>query len=486
MKIILKQEDRKILSDIHRFARNKKVGLYLVGGYLRDLISGREKDNPDMDFCLERKAIDFGKDLSRRIQGGFVVLDKEHGACRIVKKMKNKAYTLDFTDFRGKTIAEDLFLRDFTVNSLAAGLEAVLNKKYLDPDTLIDLYNAKSDLKRKLIRAASPKSFKDDPLRILRAFSLSAIFGFTIDKGTIKLMKPEIKKLAGVSPERIRDELFKILDEEDSFEQFLVMDKLKVLPVVLPEIEIMRGVNQGPYHHLDVLKHSFETLKQADKLITAKKQDRQLQGYLNEVISAQRKRRSLLKFAALLHDIGKPKAKRRLAGRTLFHGHERVGAAIATEIARRLKLSNDEINILRKMVFWHLRPGYLADNEEITPRAIFRYFRDTASEGVSTLLVSIADQRSTKGVLTSEESRLRHEKVCFSLIKKYFKDKNKKQLPRLINGNDIINKFKLQPSVLIGQVLANIEELQAIGAVKTKKEALSFAQKFINDKSEKN
>jgi len=128
---------------------------------------------------------------------------------------------------------------------------------------------------------------------------------------------------------------------------------------------------------------------------------------------------------------------------------------------------------------WHLRPGYLADNEELTPRAIFRYFRDTNGEAVSTLLLSIADQRSTKGPLTTKASRIHHEKIVFGLIKEYFRRKKEKKVKRLINGNDLIRKFKLTPSVLIGKILTEVEELQAIGKIKTKKEALSIGKKFI-------
>ena len=131
------------------------------------------------------------------------------------------------------------------------------------------------------------------------------------------------------------------------------------------------------------------------------------------------------------------------------------------------------------MVLWHLRPGYLADNEEITPRAVFRYFRDTREEALSILLLSIADQRATKGPLTSKSSRIRHEKVVSSLIKEYFRRKKEKKLPRLINGDDLQKKFGLEPSPLIGKVLKEIEELQAIGNVTTKKQALEEAQHIL-------
>lgn len=473
----LKNKDKILLAQILRFAKIRKIKLYIVGGYLRDLFLNREKSSPDIDFCLKKNAINFGRLLSKEIRAGFVVLDKEHGACRLVKRFRDKLYTIDFTDFRGKTLEEDLFLRDFSINTLSIGLEEFL-ESVVSVNSFCDLYGAKKDLKSRIIRVVNKKAFSDDPLRIMRAFSLSSIFSFEIEKPTLKLIKLEKDKLSTVSFERIRDELFKILNHSHVYRYLKMMDDLKILSVIMPEIECMRGVRQGPYHHLNVLDHSLEAVRQLE-IALDKNKNNQIKAYLNEPISAERTRGAILKLATFLHDIGKPKARRRCGRKTMFHGHEKIGSDMTLEIAKRFRLSNDEIIALRKMVFWHLRPGYLADNEEITPRAIFRYFRDTAHEGASTLLLSIADQRATKGRLTSEESRKRHEKIVFKLIKTYFKKLKEKKPPRLITGHDLIKKFKLVPSPLIGKILAQIEELQAIGEIKTKEEAFKKVQQSM-------
>lgn len=453
-----------------------------MGGILRDILTYRERKNPDIDFCLKKGAINFGKRLARRIKSGFVVLDKEHGACRLVKRIKEKVYTLDFMDFRGNTLEEDIGHRDFTINALAMELENVFQAKNID-DLLIDPYAGKQDLKLKIIRMINKQTFDEDPLRILRAFSLSAIFAFKIDKETLRLVKLKKEKLSGVSSERIRDELFKILDSANSFNYLVLMDKLGILRIIIPEIKLMCGVNQGPYHHLDVWQHTLETIQQLEGLIQELKKNEEIQGYLNEVISGERRRCGLIKLGALLHDIGKPHALRHLDGKTTFHGHERIGLEITEDICRRLRFSNDEIEAINKMVLWHLRPGYLADNPQLTSRAKFRYFRDTAQEAVSTLMLSIADQRATRGRLNPKESRLHHEKMAKALIKEYFRKKKEKRLPRLITGDDLIKKFKLAPSPLIGKILSEVEELQAIGKIKTKKEAMDVARKFIFKKS---
>jgi len=477
LKIPLK--DQKALRPVYSFAKARKVKLYLVGGILRDLLLGREKQNPDFDFCLKRGAVSFGRKLTKKIKAGFVILDKEHGACRLIKRIKGKTYTFDFTDFRGKTLADDLLHRDFTINAVALELEKAFSHNKDLQDFLIDPYGGKRDLKGKIIKVVNIKAFTEDPLRILRAFSLACILGFKIDRETLKLARLEKSKLSKVSNERIRDELFKIFDTLSAFDYLVMMDELKILKIIFPEIERMRGVKQGPYHHLDVWKHSLETVKQLEGLIKETKNNHEIQGYLNEYISGDRKRRALITLGALLHDIGKPAALRHENGKTKFHGHERIGLRICENIARRLKLSCDEMNSLHKMVLWHLRPGYMADIEELSPRAIFRYFRDTNREAVSILLLSVADQRSTKGRLTTKESRIHHEKIVFGLIKEYFRRLKEKKLPRLINGDDLLRKFKLEPSPLIGKILSEVEELQAIGKIKNKSEALRIAARLI-------
>ena len=472
----------RLLREIYRLARHKKIRLFIVGGVLRDMLLLRQKENPDIDFCLQNGAINFGRLLARKMRAGFVVLDKERGYCRLVKSIKDKAYTkvctLDFTDFRGARLEDDLGLRDFSINAMALELEKFISGSKLE-DLIIDPYEGKKDLKSKLIRVVHKNNFVDDPLRILRAFSLAAIFGFKIEKNTLRLMQRDRQKLALVSAERVRDELFKILDTPLAFEYIAALDKLKILGIILPEAECMRAVKQGPYHHLDVLKHSLETVRQLEMLFSQSKNNPEIQSYLNECISSGRKRRALMKLGAFLHDIGKPKAKRRKAGKTVFYGHERVGTEISEEIIKRLKLSNDEWQALRKMILWHLRPGYLGDSATVTARAKFRYFRDTGKEGVSTLMLSIADQRSTCGPLTSKQDHLQHEKICLKLIKDYFKQVKEVRLKRLINGDELMQKFKLSPSPLVGEILSELEELQVIGKIKTKPQALIAAKRML-------
>ena len=473
-------KDQNILKEIHNFAKYRRVKLYLVGGVLRDLILKREKANPDFDFAVKKSAISFGRNLARKMRAGFVVLDKERGACRVVKKIGGKTYTFDFSDFRGKTLEEDLKHRDFTINSMALELGSAFNGKGID-GLLVDPYGARQDLKRKIIKVVNNGSFSEDPLRILRAFSFSSILGFEIDKETLRLARSEKAKLAGVSFERIRDELFKIFDTDKAFDCFTTLDKLKILEILFPEIKKMRGIGQGPYHHLDVWQHTLESIRQLDFLLKEIK-DKEIQEYLDCIISASRTRRQLLRLGSFLHDVGKPATMRREKGRTTFHGHEREGLNLSAAIAKRLKLSNEEMYSLHKMVLWHLRPGYLADSEHPTARAKFRFFRDAGREALAVLLLSLADQRATKGPLTTMKARKQHEKVVACLIREHLAKNKEEKKERLINGNDIMKKFKLAPSKLIGKLLSSLEELQAIGKINSKEEAFKAASKLLKNK----
>lgn len=470
--------DQDLLRPIYNFAQSKKIKLYLVGGALRDLILKRKKENPDFDFCLRKGALKFGEKLSKHLKAAYVILDQEHAACRLVKRIGDRLYTFDFTDFRAPTIEKDLLHRDFTINSLALKLADLFTDEDLSA-AIIDPYFGRADLLRKTIKVTGRNSFREDPLRILRAFSFSCILGFDLDKQTLRLAKQEKNKISEVSSERIREELFKIFDSSLAHSSFVILDKLKILDIIFPEISAMRKIGQGPYHHLDVWQHTLETLRQFELILKTVKQNSQINNYLVTELAGLRKRSSLLKLACILHDVGKPQALRREKGKIIFHGHERVGLGLTRVICRRLKLSNEECRSLERIVLWHLRPGYLADNQAPTKRAIFRYFRDTGSDALAVLLLSLADQRATKGPLTTALSRVRHEKTVKALIRKLLKKNNEKKMVRLVNGNEVMKKFKLSSSPLIGRILNALEEAQAVGKIKNKPQALALAAKII-------
>ena len=275
----------------------------------------------------------------------------------------------------------------------------------------------------------------------------------------------------------MRDELFKVLAVADAHNTICAMDKDGVLAEVIPQVRVMRHVQQGGYHHLDVWKHSLEALKKLEALFVALKDDSDVTVYLGETFAGDRPRLSLMKLAALLHDIGKPQPHAGKNGKTMFHGHERIGRVISKAVAERLKLSTRERFALDTIIFWHLRPGYLADLKILTERAVHRYFRDTKEEAASVLLVAIADQRATRGPMTTPASHRRHDRVSLALLKRYFEKLKEKPFVRLISGDDLIKKLKLTPGPSFSKILYAVEEAQVEGKIKTKAQALAWAKK---------
>jgi len=469
MEILSQTLKADFILQIVSLSRKKKRKVYLVGGFLRDTILDRKKEVIDLDFTVDKGAIDLARTFANNTKSGFVVLDKEHGCARVVFR----GHTLDFTDFRGKDLKDDLLHRDFTINTLALPL---LPKKDIET-SLIDYYQARKDLQKGVIRMVSKSSFDEDPLRILRAYSLSAIFNFRIENKTLQLAKKKRKSLLDVSSERTRDELFKILNVSDSHKFVKALDKAGILAIIIPQIDLMKDMRQGAYHHLDVWGHSLETLKQFENLLLEIK-DEEIKKYLAESFAGDRKRIQVLKLVCLLHDVGKPQAHKVKGKKTIFHGHERIGRELSDAISERLKLSTKEKFAIETMIFWHLRPGYLADNIVLTERAKFRYFRDAGDEAISILLLSISDQRATRGPMADPKSRIKHEKIAFDLIREYFARKKKKKFVRLISGDDLIKNLKLKPSPLFKVILQEVEESQAEGKLRTKKEALALAEKL--------
>lgn len=466
----------KIIQDL---ARKNKVSVYLVGGFLRDYVIRRP--NCDLDFAVEKNALKLARRFARLVKGTFVLLDRERGCARVVQKLKGQTSTFDFADFRAPTIKKDIRRRDFTVNTLCLDVLSLDGEKNLDK-ILLDYKNGKKDVRARRIRMVSPRSFQDDPLRLLRAFSLRAMLEFQIDRPTLVQIKKDRERIQMVSVERVWEELFKILQTSRAGETFKAMDRIGLLEQVIPEIRVMADCPQGGYHHLDVWPHSLQTVVELDKIFKEAAGDQDTEAYLGEVLGGNHPRAAVVKLAALLHDIGKPRTRKQEQDRLSFHGHEHVGKSIVRKIARRLKISTPERHALENMVMLHLRPGYLSNFQNPSRRMIFRYFRDTKENAVSILLLSLADQRATRGPLTSARDQKHHEAICRRLMKEYFAKKKEKPFVRLIGGRDLIKEIKLKPSPLFGEILSAVEEQQTLGKIKTKEEALKLARKIVQKK----
>jgi len=262
------------LDELKTVAKKQKAAVFLVGGALRNFLL--EKDNDDFDFATSKNAIPLARAFAKKIHGAFVLLDEEHHCARVARKERGRLLTFDFADFRMPTLKGDISHRDFTVNTLAVDIKDLSPDKPLK-EILIDEKRGLADLAKKKIKMVSVKAFIEDPLRMMRAFSLKADFdGSTsltinpeqasgsrprraervdfafIDKATLTRIKKDKKLLANVARERVRDELFKVLASPAAFENLKAMHKAGLLEEFLPQISIMYHLPQGGYHHLSL------------------------------------------------------------------------------------------------------------------------------------------------------------------------------------------------------------------------------------------
>ncbi len=482
---------------VFRIVEQLPVGLpiYLVGGAVRDLLLGRELH--DLDFALPGGVIRTARTLADHLGADFYPLDTERDTARLFfNQPGDRRWVLDFAAYRGEDLLSDLRGRDFTINAMAIDIR--------QPSTLIDPLGGAADLHAGRLRTCSPGSFEDDPVRILRAARLSTALKLKIDRETLSRMRRAGNQLDRVSTERLRDELFRILDTPQPATALRVADAIGALQFVLPEFTALKGISQSSPHILDVWEHSLDVLTRLEALLQVLSQEYdpdqasnlmlglavlrigryrdQITENLSERLNLDRSHLALLRFAALYHDIGKAQTRQvDEAGRIRFFDHERVGAELSARRGETLRLSNLEVERLRSIVRFHLRPLLLAQGKnQPSPRAIYRYFRDTGPASVDVCLLSLADVLATYGHTLTQQVWIRHLDVIRSLFEALWERPEQSVTPPvLLNGRDLMDAFGLQAGPLIGALLEAVREAQAVGQVKDRSEALNFAERIL-------
>ncbi|NWF63433.1 MAG: CCA tRNA nucleotidyltransferase [Chloroflexi bacterium] len=472
--------------------------VYLVGGAVRDLLTNRP--SPDLDFAVPSNGISTARAVANALQADFMTLDSERDAGRVIM-IEDGIYTyLDFAAYRGATLEDDLRDRDFTINALALNVRDT---------TIIDPLNGAADIRAKVIRACSPDSLSNDPVRILRAVRQAAAFGFTIDSFTRELMKQAANQINNVSIERVRDEVFKILGGPKPSASIRALDMLGVLRHLMPELLKMKGVAQSNPHIHEVWTHTLAVVDQLDNLLTSslrldfdpeKTSDmfmglvslkigryrEQIARHFASPLNPSRSHRSLLFFAALYHDVCKPDTKTiDETGRIRFFDHDIKGAEIAAERARAFNLSNGEVERLHTIVRHHMRFHFFADRLERegqppSRKAVYRFFRDSGAAGVDLILLALADLRGTKGNELTQVTWTAYLDIARLLLENYWERPEEiVNPPRLINGNELMQELDLKPGKTVGELLELIRENQAAGKITDREQALAFAREEL-------
>lgn len=414
--------------------------VYVVGGFVRDLILDR--DRKDIDFVCIGSGIELANRVAQQLNISRVVTYAAYGTAMI----PYHDYQLEFVGARKEayfergtrnptvapgTLEEDLSRRDFTINAMAISL---------NPDNfgdLLDPYNGLSDIDKKTLKTPlNPVvTFDDDPLRILRGIRFATQLNYFLHEENLTAISQVKERLSIISQERITDEFLKIMKSPKPSVGFVLMHQTGVLPILFPELNKMVGIEQiDGFGHKDTFYHTLEVLDNICETTD----------------------NVWLRMAALYHDVAKPKTKKFTPGfGWSFHGHDELGARMIPSLFKRLKLPHDPIKYVEKMVRLHLRPIALI-KDETTDSAIRRVLFD-AGEDIDDLMKLCRADITTKNYARKQKYWDNYNRVVGRMKEVEEHDRLRNWQPP-VSGNDIIDICNIPPSPLVGKFKKAIEE----------------------------
>lgn len=430
----------EILNSINNIIKDKEV--YLVGGYLRNYFLNNKISN-DRDLVIIENSKDLALEIAQKLDGTFIELDSENEIYRVV--LKDKINYFDISKAIDNNILKDIKRRDFTINSIFYNLN---KKEILDP------LNGICDIKNKILKTSDLNNFIDDPLRFLRLYRFKSLLGFNIEEELANFTKDNFNLIQNIAKERINYEIIKIFEGEFIHETLLKMFNDGILELIFPFVKEIKKIPNNSHHHLDLIHHSIETVKNI------------------------KTNNPILKIAAFYHDIGKPKTWTiEPVGRHRFIGHDIVGAQIAPKELEQLKFSNKQITYITKMIKYHIYPASLINSAD-NNKAFARFVRKLGKDSLDVIELSRADRLSALGEAITQEILEKSLNHLDNLAKYYENVKDIANCPKnLLNGKEIMEILKINPSKKVGEILEELKEQQLLQNIKTKEEAINFVIK---------
>ncbi len=448
---------------------------WIVGGTVRDAILGRPLT--DVDLVVSGDPERVAGDVARAIGGPAFRLSEEFGAWRAIDGARR--FLCDVSPLRGSGIEADLARRDFTVNAIAAPLAG---------GDLIDPHGGRDDAEAGVLRVLGADAYAADPLRPLRLARLATELPLEPDEETARLTRAAAPRLSAAAPERVFGELRRIVVADDVIVGLELCDRLGLTEVVLPEVEALRGIEQSHFHHLDVLDHTIEVIRRSIAL------ERELEhlfgelagplrAVLSEPLADELSRAQALRFAALLHDIGKaPTRAIREDGRVTFIGHDSVGAEMVESICVRLRASERLRSFLAAITRHHLMLGFMVHAQPLSRRDVYRYLASCSPVEVEVTLFSCADRLATRG-RRAERAIAAHLDLARELLREGLAWRTNPPRPPL-RGDELARELGIEPGPEIGRLLAELQEARFAGEVETRVEAIEHARRAHAARSE--
>lgn len=452
---------------LNKIIENFDEEIYLVGGSVRDLYFGKFLKDRDL-IVKGADARVFSLRVSEFFDATFVPLDEINRIYRIV--MPDKINYLDITNPIENNLDKDLKRRDLTINAIAVNLRTL---EILDPTGGI------FDLKNKIIRAISEENFKDDPLRILRVYRFLSKTGFSIDSATLNFVRRNINLISNPAIERINYEVMHLFEGEFSHNALQQMDNDGLLEKIFPVVNELKKVTPNSHHHLRLLEHCIETVRNIQILYENSPQE--IKTHLDNVDFGGYSRLAHLKLSGFLHDIGKFStwSIEPDTGRHRFIKHDDVGAKMVVSILKKMAFSNKQINYVSSMIKNHIYPSSVMSAPEITDKIMMRYVRKMEDNSIDAIILAKADRLSARGPAISEEMVENNLNNLNRLLKFYLDVKDTLEpLPKLLDGNDVMKILNIKPSPKLGEIMNAIHDAQISGDILTKEHAIKFVKSF--------